>query len=63
MFPAPFFSLYSELNVDNLHAYREYLLSHYRINTVNTRIHGINRFLECLSASDGESPTAAEKAI
>lgn len=51
-----FYSLYSELNVDNLHAYREYLLSHYRINTVNTRIHGINRFLECLSAADGESP-------
>lgn len=58
-----FFSLYNELNVDNLHAYRDYLLSHYRINTVNTRIHGINRFLDCLSALASEQPESRQQSV
>lgn len=44
-------SLYSQLNPANLRAYRAYLLSHYRINTVNARIYAVNCFLDSLRFS------------
>ncbi len=46
-----FFSLYGELNIESLKSFREYLMEHYQLNTVNTRIYGINRFLDFLKES------------
>ena len=43
-----FYSLYNELNIENLKAYRAYLIQNYQTSTVNTRICGINRFLDFL---------------
>lgn len=40
-----FFSLYDELTVQNLKNYRLYLMEHFEVNTVNTRIYGINQYL------------------
>lgn len=41
-----FYSLYNELNIENLKKYRTYLIQNYQTSTVNTRICGINRFLD-----------------
>lgn len=46
-----FFRLYNELNIDSLKSFRDYLMKHYQLNTVNTRIYGINRFLDFLKDS------------
>lgn len=46
-----FFSLYCELSIENLKSYREFLLKKYELNTVNTRIYGMNRYLEFLYKS------------
>lgn len=43
-----YFSFYRQLNVENLCGFKSYLLSHYKVSTVNARIHGINRFLDFL---------------
>lgn len=51
-----YFSLYEQLNVENLHSFKAYLLSHYKVSTVNSRIHGINRFLDFLE--EGRVPGA-----
>lgn len=64
-----FFSLYDNLTVQNLKSYRAYLIEHFEINTVNTRIYGLNQYLSFLdknglistefieeSAFSGESP-------
>ena len=44
-------SLFSQLTTANLRAYRAYLLEHYRVNTVNTRIYAVNCFLDSLHVS------------
>lgn len=41
-----FYRNFSEVTIENLQAYKRYLIEHYAINTVNARIHGINRFLK-----------------
>lgn len=46
-----FFSLYRELSIENLKNYRDFLLKKYELNTVNTRIYGMNRYLEFLYKS------------
>ncbi|MDD6073442.1 MAG: tyrosine-type recombinase/integrase [Clostridium sp.] len=43
-----FYSLYGELSIDNLKNYRTYLINSFQTSTVNTRICGINRFLDCM---------------
>lgn len=45
-----FFSLYSEINVSNLQSYKTFLLEHFKPNTVNTRIFGINQYIEGLNS-------------
>lgn len=45
-----FFSLYSEINIANLQAYKEYLLAHFKPNTINIRIFGINQYIEGMSS-------------
>lgn len=44
-----YFSLYDEINVPNLQSYKEYLLTHFKPNTVNIRIFGINQYIGGLS--------------
>ena len=44
-----YFSLYSDINITNLQSYKEYLLEHFKANTVNIRIFGINQYIETLS--------------
>ena len=36
-----FFRLYGEISAENLDAFRRYLMEHYKISTVNSRIYGI----------------------
>lgn len=43
-----YFSLYEELDVNNLIGFKNYLLAHYKAATVNNRIYGINRYLDFL---------------
>ncbi len=43
-----FFSLYDELNMENLKSYRTHLIQNFQTSTVNTRICGMNHFLDCL---------------
>ena len=45
-----FFSLYSEIDIVNLNAYKVYLLENFKPNTVNIRIFGINRYIEGLES-------------
>lgn len=47
-----FFSQFDDLNMENLKQYRSWLLLHYQMNTVNTRIYGMNRYLDYLSELD-----------
>lgn len=47
-----FFSLYEELTPENLQGYKSYLLSHFKPNTVNLRIYGMNQYIKF---TDGES--------
>lgn len=44
-----FFSLYTEITVENLKKYRSFLIKHYRPSTINQRIHGMNCYLQFLS--------------
>ena len=44
-----YFSFYDKLSIENLQSYRQYLLDNYKINTVNSRIRGMNRYLSSLS--------------
>ena len=41
-----FFSHYNSLSVEHLQSYRRWLLECYKPSTVNTRILGMNRFLD-----------------
>lgn len=41
-------SLYSDVTVENLQAYKGWLMEHYKPNTVNTRIYGINQYVIAL---------------
>lgn len=45
-----YYSLYEELSIENLKDYRAYLIRSFQTSTVNTRICGINRFLDCMFA-------------
>lgn len=47
-----YFSLWGSISPENLLSYRVYLISHYKPNTVNTRIRGINRYLDFLFSDD-----------
>lgn len=44
-----FYDLYQELNIINIKAYREYLISNYQPATSNQRIHAMNVYLQFLS--------------
>lgn len=46
-----YFSLYQDISVENLTAYKEYLLCHYKPATVNNRIYGLNRNLDSLEGT------------
>lgn len=43
-----YYSLYPELTIEQLKDYRVLLIRSYQTSTVNTRICGINRFLDCM---------------
>lgn len=43
-----FFRRFDNLNIENLKAYRSWLISTYQFNTVNSRIQSMNRYLEFL---------------
>lgn len=43
-----FFRLFEELSIADLKAYRSWLISHYRVSTVNIRVYGMNQYLEFL---------------
>ena len=40
-----YFSLYPQVNLENLQQFKFYLLEHFRSNTANTRIFGMNQYL------------------
>lgn len=48
-----FHSLYRDVTVENLQAYKAWLMEHYKPSTVNTRIYGINQYVAALQAMDG----------
>ena len=50
-----YFSLYSEIDLIHLQKFKVYLLEHFRSNTVNTRIFGINQYLLYLKSSENIS--------
>ncbi|MCI9582269.1 integrase [Clostridiaceae bacterium] len=52
-----FYSFYEELNIVNLKFFREYLIENYPVNTVNTRIYGMNRYLDYLLSVDQIPPS------
>lgn len=43
-----YYSLYQVLSAENLTLFRAYLISHYRPDTINLRIHAMNRFVRFL---------------
>lgn len=52
-----YYSLFGELNTTNLMLYKDYLVQHYTAATVNNRIYGINRYLDCIGmALDNKGP-------
>lgn len=54
-----YYILYPDLTIENLKAYRSFLIKTYSPATINQRIHGINVFLRFLkSAHPGEYPKA-----
>lgn len=46
-----YFSLYPQIDLLHLKQFKEYLLDHFRSNTVNTRIFGMNQYLSYLKSS------------
>lgn len=57
-----YYSLFGELNTTNLMLYKDYLVQHYTAATVNNRIYGINRYLDCIGMAldnKGRIPMAA----
>ena len=48
-----YFSLYSEMNPENLAAFRNYLASRYKTSTVNLRLHGMNQYMKAMGGSGG----------
>lgn len=55
-----FFRLYGEISAENLDAFRRYLMEHYKISTVNSRIYGINRFLAYCSECKNSYETSGK---
>ena len=49
-----YFSLFEALTCQNLQLYRQYLISHYKASTVNSRLNSINRCLDWISRLDLE---------
>lgn len=47
-----FHSLYHEITVENLQAYKAWLMERYKPSTVNTRIYGINQYVVALQARE-----------
>lgn len=47
-----FHSLYHEITVENLQAYKAWLMERYKPSTVNTRIYGINQYVAALQARE-----------
>ena len=58
-----FFRLYGEISAENLDAFRRYLMEHYKISTVNSRIYGINRFLAYCSECKNSYETSGKWAL
>lgn len=50
-----FYENFNDIAIENLQAYKRYLIEHYAVNTVNARIHGINRFLKYMEKSSTDS--------
>ncbi len=48
-----FRSRYNEVTSENLQQYKDWLIKHYKPNTVNTRIYGINQYAAALAAHTG----------
>ena len=47
-------SLYQDVTVEYLQAYKVWLMEHYKPNTVNTRIYGINQYVIALQEAAGK---------
>ena len=47
-----YFTLYSELNIENLQSYKKYLLQNFKPNTINSRIYGINQFIKAVNTDN-----------
>ncbi|MBS1461092.1 MAG: tyrosine-type recombinase/integrase [Clostridium sp.] len=47
-------SLYQDVTVEYLQAYKVWLMEHYKPNTVNTRIYGINQYVIALQDAAGK---------
>ena len=47
-----FISIFGELNRDNLLAYKGFLTEHFKAQTVNLRLQGINKYLEFIGKDD-----------
>lgn len=47
-----FYTIYSELNIENLQSYKKYLLQNFKPNTVNSRIYGINQFIKAVNTDN-----------
>ena len=53
-------SLYQDVTVEYLQAYKVWLMEHYKPNTVNTRIYGINQYVIALQDAAGEAGVGGE---
>ena len=49
-------SLYGNLSLESLNDYRNYLISHYKPSTANSRIYGMNQYLKLLESEGAEIP-------
>ena len=47
-----FYTMYKELNIENLQSYKKYLLQNFKPNTVNSRIYGINQFIKAVNTDN-----------
>lgn len=51
-----FYSLFDEISVENMQEYKGWLMKHYKPNTVNTRIYGMNQYVKALSLEGEGQP-------
>lgn len=58
-----YFSLFDSLDVADLMKFKEHLLKHYKTATVNSRIYGINRFMDSLEPLGGGIPSRKDSGI